>query len=90
MGRPIGAKNAFSINAFFDAIKKVEKEKGKPFYEHVIERAYENDKVLCFVVNKVVPAVESKNETPDWVNDLIEIGTRTSEEEQERFKAYLN
>ena len=89
-GRPKGLKNSFSLTEFMDAIREVEIEKGKPFYKHVIERAYDNDKVLCFVVNKIVPEVPRADESPEWVKELLEINEKVSDEEKTRFQAYLN
>ena len=51
-GRPKGSNVARSLDA---AIKRVEKEKGVDFWDHVAEQAYEDRAVLMKLIDKFVP-----------------------------------
>lgn len=57
-GRPLGAKNRFGFEAFTEALAEVEAEKGKSLYKHIIERAFEDDRILAALIARIVPAVE--------------------------------
>lgn len=61
-GRKKGSKNVFnsdSRKAMLQALKIVEGDKtigkGKSFWQHVAERAYKSDTVLCAVLKKLCP-----------------------------------
>ena len=52
-GRP---KGGFSIDELFKAIKRRQKvDDRRPFLEHLVDRAYKNDKVLLGVAKKILP-----------------------------------
>ena len=53
-GRPKGSKNKVT-SELYDAIKAIEKEKGKALFKHFVERGYKNDKVLIALIRKLVP-----------------------------------
>lgn len=57
-GRPVGSKNRFGLEAFQEALNTVEKEKKKSLYQHIIERAFEDDRILAALIARIVPAVE--------------------------------
>ena len=55
-GRP--NKGLAHMECLEHALRKVSAEKRMPFWEHVMQRAYEEDKVLVAVMNKLVPNLE--------------------------------
>ncbi len=57
-GRPKGCKNKFSLEAFQEALNVVEKNKKKSLYRHIIERAFDDDRVLIALISRIVPAIE--------------------------------
>ena len=52
-----GSKHAFTMYELMEAIKTTEKKKKKKFFQHFVERAYENDKVLCVLIDKFIPDI---------------------------------
>lgn len=87
-GRPKGA-TTFSLVEFAKELKKVEWIKKKSLYRHAIERAYEDDRVLCVLLNKILPSVQPEIAgAPDWVNDEIVITPKIVD--LQRFQKYLN
>lgn len=55
-GNPKGRKPGKSEFACLkEAIKKVESRKKQSLYEHAVERAFVDDKVLVALINKLVP-----------------------------------
>lgn len=57
-GRPKGSKNRFGFEAFAEALATVEEQKQKSLYQHIIERAFEDDRILAALIARIVPAVE--------------------------------
>jgi hypothetical protein len=55
----------FNLNEFCEAIRIVEGRQKKKFFQHFIERAYENDKVLCVLINKFIPDVRPREDQSD-------------------------
>lgn len=87
-GRPKGA-TTFSLVEFAKELKQVEWIKKKSLYRHAIERAYLDDRVLCVLLNKILPSIQPEQASaPDWVNDEIVITPKI--ENLERFQKYLN
>ncbi len=74
-GRPIGARNAFTIDTFKLALQRVEKKDGVNLLEHFIHRALVSDKVLIVLINKLIPnAIDmGNNEDNELLNHEIEI-----------------
>ena len=52
-GRPKGSIEL--PNALRQALMRVEKAKRKPFLDHVVERAYQNDQVIPHILDRVEP-----------------------------------
>ena len=91
-GRPKGSHNLFSQAAFNDALKKVEKETGVPFWVHVHQRARINDKVLIALIGKMMP---DEKYIDDDEGDLLErdvnfVEVPANGDGKERFKEFLN
>ncbi len=87
-GRPKGA-TTFSLVEFAKELKKVEWLKKKSLYRHAIERAFEDDRVLCVLLNKILPAIQPEQEqTAEWIADEIQIVP--PQLQLDRFKQYLN
>lgn len=74
-GRPKGAKNAFTIDAFKLALHRVEKKDKINILEHFINRALTSDKVLIVLINKLIPnAIDVGNyEDNELLNHELEI-----------------
>ena len=61
-GNPLGNTKNRGIEDMLEAIRRAEKSKGENFWDHVIDRAYKDDRVMIEVLRKLVPdrkAVES-------------------------------
>lgn len=56
-GRPKGTNT--KIHALEEAIKRVEKKKGKKFLTHAIEQAYEDKTVLVAILKKIAPDLKA-------------------------------
>ncbi len=52
-GRPKGSRD-FAVE-MLEAIKTVEKDKGKRLLVFAVEKCFDSEKVLCSVLNKMVP-----------------------------------
>lgn len=59
------------------ALQKISEEKKKPFWEHVLEQAYSDNKVLIALMHKLVPNLEKSDLTHnlDQVRLLITRGS---------------
>lgn len=87
-GRPRGSQNAMTKEMFEDllkAMKTVKKNeaisKGKDILIHFIERAYENDTVLCTLMKKLV-ADQQTTKVELETDEVIVIGMDEPTEEQ--------
>lgn len=75
-GRPKGSTNTYHWSQDLDAaIKLVETRKKKKFLIHVIEQAYDDNKVLVAVLKKIVPdrkhlEAEVVVNHDDWIKKL--------------------
>ena len=91
-GRPKGGKNRFSLEAFKDAIEVIELERRSSFFEHIIDRAYENDKVLVAVLKKLVP--DQMHQTvslfpAELLEDELQLLPTNGEKVPDRLKPFL-
>ena len=59
-GNPNGrvANSVTHMGCLEQALRKVSEEKRIPFWEHVMQQAYADNKVLVAVMNKLVPNLE--------------------------------
>lgn len=93
-GRPKGAKNAFTIDAFKLALHRVEKKDKVNLLEHFIHRALVSDKVLIVLINKLIPnAIDLANfEDNEFLNHEVEIIRPNSltKKEIESFKKFYS
>jgi hypothetical protein len=91
-GRPVGTSNYFSLENFRECVIAVEKTKRKTIYTHIIERAYENDKVLIALIPRIVPTVEViKEDDKEMLEAAIEFSSMSTEPQRiEKFKQYMN
>lgn len=83
----------FNMQEFCDAVRLVEDSKKKRFFVHFVERAYENDKVLCVLINKFVPDVRPREDQTEE-NEMLRqklgfIGVPTNKEAKLPFDNYL-
>lgn len=53
-GRPKGSRNKFT-QTFEELLRKVEKQQGKAFIQHCIERAFVDDKMAAAILKKIIP-----------------------------------
>jgi hypothetical protein len=67
-GRPRG-RTTFSLSSFQQAIEAVEERKKKSLFEHAIEQAYEDNKVLVAVLNKIVPSLPTTGAEDEELKD---------------------
>ena len=96
-GRPKGSKTKFSKSALEDAIAKVEEAKQLPFLEYVVNRAYESDRVLVVLLQKLIPDVKSimPEDEMDWSDielklyDDSEIKNMSEEEVKEKYGKFI-
>lgn len=89
-GRPKGT-TIFSLESFRKAIETVEKKKKKSLYVHAIERAFESDRVLAVILNKILPDIQIKHDDSDYEDSEIDfVGVPQNGEGVDRFKEYLN
>lgn len=49
-----------------DALQKVSEKEKKPFWQHVIEQAYQDNRVLVAVMNKLIPNLEKSDQTHNF------------------------
>lgn len=87
----VGRSNGttFSLKEFAKELGKVEFLKKKSLYRHAIERAFVDDRVLCVILNKILPQIQPEAEqTVDWVADEIQIVP--PQLQMDRFKQYMN
>lgn len=91
-GRPNHAANYFSISAFADAVKTVEASKRKLLYVHMVEQAFEDNRVLIALIPRIVPTVEViKEDDKEMLEAAIEFsGVSTEINRAEKFKQYMN
>lgn len=74
-GRPKGSTNL--LPELLKAVKKVEGQKKKKLFEHFVERAYVNDKVLGALMSKLVANKQEINmPEPMTVNVKVSYGTK--------------
>lgn len=89
-GRPKGT-TTFSLESFRKAIETVEKKKKKSLYVHAIERAFESDRVLAVILNKILPDFQVNKDDSDYQGNEIDfVGVPQNGEGVDRFKEYLN
>lgn len=89
-GRPKGSKNRYSLENLLDAIERREKKTKTNFFDFVLERAYENDKVLMQVVDKIIPNAGALDKVNDdqLVGEHIELIPSNGNGNGSRIKQY--
>lgn len=88
-GRPKGSKDIFSLERFAEVLREVEYTKRKSLFQHAIEQAYVDNRVLMMLLNKILPSVQPESDDSEkWINEEIEITPKI--EDIERFKQYMN
>ena len=64
-GRP---KGSVSVHTELKrALERIEKKKRKPFLDHVVERAYQNDKVIPPVLDRLIPRLGDPGASPSQI-----------------------
>ena len=88
-GRPKGSVNAFSIENLHKAMRNVEKKKKIKIFQHFVEMALIDNKVLVALMKKVLPDMVFKDikEPFPFLDEEIEIPVKS---DIDRFKIYLN
>ena len=94
-GRPKGTddkRRRFQLTHLMDAIESVEKERGVDFYNHVVTRAYENDKVLVAVLKKLIPDQMHQTISPfpdEFLEKKIKVINKNGSHVPERFQRFM-
>jgi hypothetical protein len=79
-GRPKGSKSRFSLKELEESLKRIEKKHRIKFWDFVVERAMESDRVLCVLINKMLPDNKENQEQEEWVQEMLEFNIPSNED----------